>query len=300
LRGVLGHFLVGLLAGALVAPWVFRLLVGSARRGLLPSTLRDLDFESVASRCVLITLIVVGLIGAWRARGTALPAVGLGRAPVRGRQALSGFLFGACAMASLWLTGWAGGAFVWTPPEAAVLGQWPVILLGALLVGVVEETLFRGVLFGALRRYSGFWAAALLSSLAYSVVHFANPEPFMGVAHAHWDSGLRLLGSLFRWPHAVFHYFPMLLTLVFLGLGLCRLFEAFGALYAAMGLHAGVVFVMRAGEDLFQRQPDVWPFWYGGTEGVPKTYAALLMAITVCLLLWPITAAAFRAKGADG
>ncbi len=296
LRVVLGHLAAGVLVSALAAPWVFRLLVGLARRGLAPVSLRDLEFESVAARCVLVGLVLVGLAGAWRARATALRAVGWGRAPVPLRQAGCGFLLGACAMALLWLVGWAGGAFTWTLPGASAFGRWPLLLLGALIVGLVEETLFRGILFGALRRSSGFWLAALLSSAAYSLVHFMNPEPLVGVAHAHWDSGLRLLGSLFHWPHAHYHYFPMMLTLLVLGLGLCRLFEAFGTLYAAMGLHAGVVFVMRAGEDFFARQVEGWPFWYGGLEGVPKSYAALLMACAVCGLLWFGTAGAIRAR----
>ena len=48
-----------------------------------------------------------------------------------------------------------------------------VILLGGLLVPAGEELLFRGVLFGGLRRY-GMWIAAGASALVFAVAHGFN------------------------------------------------------------------------------------------------------------------------------
>jgi membrane protease YdiL (CAAX protease family) len=58
-------------------------------------------------------------------------------------------------------------------PELSVGGQ---ILAGVLTVGVapvVEELFFRGILFRSLRRH-GFWAAAILSSILFGVVHYVG------------------------------------------------------------------------------------------------------------------------------
>lgn len=69
-----------------------------------------------------------------------------------------------------------------TPPETDVysklLGQvtWHSLLLNLLLAGVlaplVEETLFRGIIFGSLQAYFGKWTAAALSAGIFSALHF--------------------------------------------------------------------------------------------------------------------------------
>lgn len=64
------------------------------------------------------------------------------------------------------------------PPQQEVLPEGPTafhVLLGGLVVvlaaPVGEELFFRGLLFGGLRRSLPFWAAALISSLVFAVVH---------------------------------------------------------------------------------------------------------------------------------
>ncbi len=42
--------------------------------------------------------------------------------------------------------------------------------------GIYEELLFRGVLFGSVERWFGSWAALLVSSLAFGLVHLINPQ----------------------------------------------------------------------------------------------------------------------------
>ena len=69
-----------------------------------------------------------------------------------------------------------------TPPETDVyselLGQvtWYTLILNIVLAGVlapiVEETLFRGVIFGSLQAYFGKWTAAVLSATVFSSLHF--------------------------------------------------------------------------------------------------------------------------------
>lgn len=68
------------------------------------------------------------------------------------------------------------------PPETDVysklLGQvtWYTLILNLLLAGVlaplVEETLFRGVIFGSLQAYFGKWTAAVISAIVFSALHF--------------------------------------------------------------------------------------------------------------------------------
>lgn len=102
-----------------------------------------------------------------------------------------------------------------TPPETDVysklLGQvsWFTLILNLLLAGVfaplVEETLFRGVIFGGLQAYFGKWTAAVISAGIFSALHFQ-----------------------------VYGFFPRFV----LGMILVYLYDKYKSLYPSVGLHA--------------------------------------------------------------
>ncbi|AET66822.1 putative metal-dependent membrane protease [Desulfosporosinus orientis DSM 765] len=102
-----------------------------------------------------------------------------------------------------------------TPPETDVysklLGQvtWYSLILNLLLAGVlapiVEETLFRGVIFGSLQAYFGKWTAAALSAGIFSALHFQ-----------------------------AYGFFPRFV----LGIVLVYLYDKYKSLYPSVALHA--------------------------------------------------------------
>ena len=102
-----------------------------------------------------------------------------------------------------------------TPPDTDVysklLGQatWYTLVLNLLLAGVlapfVEETLFRGLIFGSLKAYFGKWTAATVSAVIFSALHF------------------QAYGFLPRFV---------------LGIILVYLFDKYKSLYPSVGLHA--------------------------------------------------------------
>ena len=53
-------------------------------------------------------------------------------------------------------------------------GFWPAFLFMVVFAPVMEELLFRGMLFGALKRRYPLWAAVVVSTLAFAVAHI-NP-----------------------------------------------------------------------------------------------------------------------------
>jgi len=101
-----------------------------------------------------------------------------------------------------------------TPPDtdvyAKLLGQatWYSLILNLFLAGIlapiVEETLFRGVVFGSLQRYFGKWTAAVLSAVIFSALHLQ-----------------------------AYGFFPRLI----LGLFLVYLYDKYKSLYPAIALH---------------------------------------------------------------
>jgi len=66
-----------------------------------------------------------------------------------------------------------------------------VLLLGGLAAPVGEELLYRGMLFGALRRRWGFWGAASVSSLAFGLFHMIPLQILMAM----------LLGVVLCWVY---------------------------------------------------------------------------------------------------
>jgi uncharacterized protein len=96
------------------------------------------------------------------------------------------------------------------------------LVVAVIMAPLVEETLFRGVLFQSLRRRVGVWPAALLSSLVFTVIHveivFSQPVALAGLfslgvflAWAFHRTGSLLVPII---GHAVFNGVSVLLAFV--------------------------------------------------------------------------------------
>ncbi|MBN1269459.1 MAG: CPBP family intramembrane metalloprotease [Kiritimatiellae bacterium] len=282
--GIFGYLALALAAGALVAPHVFNLLMWLGRQGARFETLRNIEFEEVSSRCVLIA-ILLGLIPALRMGGLDhIGKLGLGRDPHWLRRLAGGWLLGTGSMSLLVLGGVVCGAYRLADGLGAdVLGRVLMYVGAALVVGFLEEPIFRGALFGLLRRGFGLLAAAMLASLLFAIVHFAAPDPPVGVVHGRWYSGLYLLGYMFSAVDVRWGFGFMFLTLFAIGMILCLLYEHRGTLYYVIGLHAGWVWIMRLASDLFARDPARWTILFGPSTTVPKSLAAVLLSLAFLL-----------------
>lgn len=285
---------LAVLAGAaalalLAAPWLFRTLLRLGRGVERFEALRDLEFERVVTRTVLV-LLVLALVPALRVAGLRSPSdIGLGRVTGRWSHLALAFAGGVASMGVLFGLGLFRGAYVIAPAAtSAVLGELVLFAGGAALVALIEETLFRGGLFGAVRARTSFWTAALFSSLLFSLVHFMRPEPGISVAHAHWNSAFLLLPDVLEPVHALEYYFPFCLTLTLIGLALCLLYDMTGSLFAPIGLHAGWILVLRGGSLVFERVPDELPRLFGSDAQVAKSWAATITAglVVLGLALW--------------
>jgi len=123
-------------------------------------------------------LAYVGLIRLAEQRPAAEFA--LGPAP---RELAAGLAAGAAMMAATVLLLWAGGWVVVAPQPVTAI--WTA-LADSVQSGVVEEILFRLVVFRLVWRAFGLWAALGVSALLFGAVHLANPNatPFAALAIA--------------------------------------------------------------------------------------------------------------------
>ncbi|MFH0954424.1 MAG: CPBP family intramembrane glutamic endopeptidase [Verrucomicrobiota bacterium] len=287
---VLLLFAGSLVLGAVLAPYLFNALLWLGRHYPALSGLRDLEFEKVASRAVTGVALLSIIPAVILAKLTHLHSLGYKACDDWWKRVGRGLTVGAVAMAVVLLLGWSIKAYELRPQfEPNLAGKLVAYFIGALLVGVIEETLFRGALFGVLRRLMGFWGGAILSSVVYSAIHFARPEPQVGVVYGHWYSGLKLLPYMFntvRWGG--YHFFPIALTLFVLGLVLCAYYRRYGNLYFVIGFHAGLVWVMRIGSYFFNREADQFGWLFGPSEVIAKAYISLLVVLTfLAVALWP-------------
>ena len=285
---IVGLFAVSLLLGGLLAGPAFNFVLWLGRNFQSLENLRDVEFERVASRCVLLVFLLSAVpvfkgagIRGWRGVGFSADGGGW-------KLAGSGLLIGSVSTAVIFLAGWVLGAYgVRDVLEEGAIQKAVGYFFGAVLVGVIEEALFRGMLFGALRRSIGFWGGVVMASLIFSAVHFAKPRPAEGAVYGHWYSGLEIIPQMFNTVDMGPHFFPLVLTLFLLGVVLCAFYQRTGSLYFSIGLHAGLVWVMRVGGYFFERNEARWRWLFGDGDVVSKSYIALfVMGVFTVVSLW--------------
>lgn len=168
--------------------------------------------------------------------------------------------------------------FVWGGTTQAALALLP----GAVLVGMIEETLFRGIV---LRLFLTAWpvaAATWGSALFFALVHFKVPGGFVsaaGPAVLWWSGGEIARHTLLTvWTNVD----PILLVnLTLYGAILNLLFRRTGSLWVCAGFHSGSVFailVHKKWHNLWAVPDSLW-----GSESLTDGLAATILLV---LIVW--------------
>jgi membrane protease YdiL (CAAX protease family) len=164
----------------------------------------------------------------------------------------------------------------------SVLEKAVAALIGGLLIGLLEETFFRGALYTAIRRRAPVAAAAAGSALLYALVHFLKPHALPpGVVFdwaGTWSMFLHVFVGLFQWSHL-----DSLLALFSAGVFLALVRERTGHIGWCIGLHAGWVFVIQLTRRVTDGDEAASLAWLAGHyDGVIGWLAAFWMV----LLAW--------------
>jgi len=137
-------------------------------------------------------------------------------------------------------------------------------LATAAVVSTLEEILFRGGIFGGLRRVLHWPFALGVTSVIFALTHFFQRADINGAVR--WNSGFILLPQLFDFHAFVPEFFTLTLAGVLLGLA----YQRTGNLYFSIGLHAGWIFMLKVYSNLTVQTPEsgIW-FWGSGkmTDG---------------------------------
>jgi hypothetical protein len=277
---LLVYLIVVFIGGTLLAPWLFWLARWGAGHWHALSRLAANPFHRFLGRS-LLGLAVLGLWPLLRSAGMASwREIGLVKQNQAGVEILRGFVLGWASLAGAAALAWAFGARAFIPhASAAGLGRAVFsATLAAVIVAVLEEVLFRGALFGLLRKAIPWPAALVVSSTVYSLAHFiAKAEWALPVR---WSSGLMLLGEM------VNHHPPLVpafFTLFVAGAILALAYQRFGTLFFPIGLHAGWIFWLKACRLIFRQTGPARSFW--GSDNLIDGWLSLFILIFVLSLV---------------
>ncbi len=244
----------------------------------------DWPFHKVVSRLWQL-LLLAGLVLTVRRLGLRGPedwGYGLARGRAL-RQFAAGLAIGLVTMLPMTLAMGVLGIHD-LRPEFAIAMLFESIAAGAvagLAVALVEETFFRGLMFRAVLRESGFAVALWSTALLYSAIHFLArvrvPQAEIG-----WDSGIALLGAAFARfadPASIVDSF---VTLVLVGLLLGLVRHRTGSIAAGIGLHMGWVCVIKSTTAVTVADEGArWSFLISSFDG----YTGWLVAAWATLML---------------
>jgi membrane protease YdiL (CAAX protease family) len=175
--------------------------------------------------------------------------------------------------------------------------QWTVLQIGekigiafllALLIGLFEEILFRGLLLTALRCSMSTTAAIAVSAFYYAELHFLKSSSTIAYADLHINSGFVMMAEAFGnlLNPAIFSALIALFVVgVFLGLLRTRQPQNLGL---CIGCHCGWVWQIKVSKDLFNVNPQSEYLYlvsdYDGVIG-PLVSVWLIMAMLVLSLI---------------
>lgn len=275
---------------ALIAPSIYQFGQAVANQSLFLQKffhgITQQPFHRYVHRC----LIILALAGLW----PFLWGLGirhwkdLGFAPIRlhWRNAVIGFAVGFCSLAVLAVLSILSGARTLDLAQSA--GTLIANLLGAFLTGggvaLLEETLFRGALFGALRKVQPWRIALIVSSAIYALVHFfakAAPPPSIN-----WLSGFVTLGDMLRGFSDFQTLVPGFLNLLIVGAILALMFQLTGNLYFSIGLHAGWIFWLKSYGLLTNKVSGTNSWLWGGAKMIDGWLATAVLFVTLGILFF--------------
>ena len=214
-------------------------LLGSSLAVALQSFLAY-PFDRILTRSVLLVLLIL-LIPLWRmvskeTSGLVFPDFSI-------RQFSQSFLVGLVILAiPVFMILILEIRLIALELEISFLTIVGILLVGiflACLIGLFEEILFRGFLYGSLKKRIGGVMAALVSSALYSSVHFLKPTGELELP-INWFAGFVYLEQSIGNMIYLQQDWDARLSLMILGCFFCLIRERFN-LFCCIGLHAAFV-----------------------------------------------------------
>jgi hypothetical protein len=266
-----------ILSSAFLAPWIFWVV-----EFFFPG---EIPFRRVFNRVLMVSALVFlwPLARYWKVQSWT--TLGLTHFSEGRKDWLSWLGWGCLSVGVLFLAQIIWADRVWTGQASA--GRTLEFAFSALMIGVLEEVLFRGMFFWVLLRWahgliSRSVMIAVLTSIFFATTHYlkaVNPS-----ADVDWLSGWWAWGSMLLELGDARMLALRWVTLFLVGLVLCALAYQRGSLWAGMGLHTGWVFTLK----MFNQATDwtgVNGSWWFQRDILSGGSAELLLLVMLVLIL---------------
>jgi hypothetical protein len=210
-----------------------------------------------------------------------------------GMNVALGFFLGFGSLACVAVLAIVLGGRVLNPAffSSQVIEHLVTAMIVAIIVAVIEEIVFRGALFGILRKAQSWLAALIISSAIYALAHFihkaGSPNPVL------WWSGLAMLPKMFQGGQP---FVPAFLTLFVAGAVLALAYQRSGALFFSIGLHCGWIFWLKSYGLLTTSNPGANSYIWGTNTLIDGWLALPIMSC----VLWIVFKMKFPAKNSEG
>lgn len=285
--GLITLFVIAVfLGGALLAPWLHAVMVWLGQDGSYFQKLAGQPFHRYVNRSILL-LTLAGLwpflralgVRSWRDLGLVRPGGQWGRLG-------GGFLLGLGSLALIVVGGALGGA--WTISLNHPLQEWISRLASAALsagaVALMEEVVFRGGIYGGLRKTMPWWIAVMVSSAFFGLMHFFHRP--VSPTEIEWSSGLVVLGRMLEGFTDWSALMPGFFNITIVGMMLAWMYQRTGNLYFSIGLHTGWVFWLKLfGFVCRPETPYNQAFW--GTQTLTDGWFAVFVLMAAALVMCP-------------
>jgi membrane protease YdiL (CAAX protease family) len=285
LRALLIYIIAVFIGGALLAPPLYWLAQHFAQAA---PKIADAPFHRYVSRA----LLGIALIGLWplvkNLGFKSLSDVGLVRPRGQWKKIGGGFLLGFISLGVVVALAFACHARQVNSrfSSGQIAGNLLSAAATAIVVATLEELLFRGAIFGALRKVFHWIFALVLSSMFYAIMHYF--ESAKDPATVTWLSGLQVLPLMLSNLGNLHAVIPGFFNLTIVGMLLAWAYQRTGNLYFSIGLHMGWIFWIKAYSVFTSHPPDVnqW-LWGSGKLAIVNGWVALpILFATLLVFGW--------------
>lgn len=289
LRALLLYTAFVFLGGSLLAPWVYQIAQAAADVHLISANLAAQPFSRYVNRSLLV-LALLGMVPLFRQLGArSWRDIGLVRPTGNGKMILGGLALGFGSLALVAGTALLCDGRAWKESITFyILARKMAGALGAAaVVALLEEILFRGGIFGGLRRALRWPTALILSSCIYAIVHFFARKPLSG--DITWSSGFEQLGLMLSGFIDLHSLVPGFANLALAGILLGLAYQRTGNLWFSIGLHAGWIFWLKIYGSVTSPATGANEWFWGSGKLIDGWLAGMVLLGALLLFLrWPL------------
>lgn len=218
-----------------------------------------IPFQKMISKSTQL-LLILSIFPAMKLLAIDKEQLGFAARPVFFKQLLQGLGLGLLTLLPIFIVLWAvkinvfDATKVWT--LGSVLAKLGYTLFLALLISLIEEPLFRGILLTGLRKKMPLALAIVVSAVYYSALHFLDNNVAISAQDVHFFTGFKLLKGAFLNvfnPMMFSSFISLMMVGIFLGIVRTQVKTSLGV---CIGCHASWVWQIKMSKSLFDT--NIW------------------------------------------